>query len=262
MTNLEPMWKRRYGQQTVSAYADSGTLGEAVAASFARAARAALERRSSIAVILATGNSQLSFATAVVERDDIDWSRITVLHMDEYLGMSAEHPASFRRWMRQNIVETVHPAAFEGVQGDAEPVESELARYTELIDRLQPSITVMGIGENGHLAFNDPPADFETDDVIRLITLDERSRKQQVGEGHFPSLAETPSRALSLTIPALLRSDNVLVAVPELRKAEAVRAALEGPITPTCPASILQRQGNAEVFLDRESSSLLAAAAQ
>lgn len=262
MTTTEPMWKRQYRQQAVSVYKDNDALGEAVAAAFATAAGAALQERHSIAVILATGNSQLSFVRAIAQRDDVEWSRITVLHMDEYLNMPVSHPASFRRWMQHNIVETVHPAAFEGIRGDASSIEGELARYTELIEHLQPSITVMGIGENGHLAFNDPPADFETNDVIRLVALDERSRQQQVGEGHFASLDETPSRALSLTIPALLRSETVLVAVPELRKAEAVRAALEGPITPNCPASILQRHANAKLFLDQDSSSLLEAVAQ
>lgn len=257
MTNVSPLWERHFGQQLVAAYTDPDLVGQAVAEVFAQAARHAIAERGDIAVMLATGNSQLGFAKAVTARDDIDWSRITILHMDEYLGMPADHPASFRLWMHRNIVDVVHPAGFEGVCGDAESVIDELARYTELVNRLQPAITVMGIGENGHLAFNDPPADFDTSDVIRLITLDERSRQQQVGEGHFASLAETPSRALTLTVPALLRSDTVLVGVPELRKAEAVRAALEGPVTPQCPASILQRRSNAHVFLDRDSASLL-----
>lgn len=251
------MERRRYDQVDVSISPDNSRLGEAVAQAFADAAKKALTERESIAVILATGNSQLSFARAVVQRDDIDWARITILHMDEYLGMSADHPASFRRWMHENIVDKVHPQGFEGVRGDHLPIEEEIARYTGLIRDLRPAITVMGIGENGHLAFNDPPADFETTDVIRIVTMDERSRSQQVGEGHFANMSETPTHALSLTIPALLNVDTVLVGVPEARKADAVQAALEGPITPDCPASILRHQSKAQIFLDRESASKL-----
>lgn len=252
------MERRHYDALAVSIYDNNSELGAGVAQAFADAARAALTEREAIAVILATGNSQLSFAKAVTARDDIAWSRITILHMDEYLGMPATHPASFRRWMHENLVDVVHPGGFDGVRGDHEPVGAELERYTTLIRDLKPSITVMGIGENGHLAFNDPPADFTTDDVIRVVAMDKRSRLQQVGEGHFPSLTDTPTHALSLTIPALLDVDTVLVGVPELRKADAVKAALEGPISPDCPASILRREPKAHVFLDRESASKLA----
>lgn len=251
------MERRRYDELDVSIHDTNGDVGAAVAQAFADAAQKALATRESIAVILATGNSQLSFAQAVVARDDIDWSRITILHMDEYLGMGADHPASFRRWMHENIVDKVPVAGFEGVAGDRHPVEQELSRYTALIRSLEPSITVMGIGENGHLAFNDPPADFDTDEVIRVIEMDERSRRQQVGEGHFPSLADTPTHALSLTVPALLGVGTVLAGVPELRKADAVRVTLEGPITPDCPASVLRREAKAHLFLDRESASKL-----
>ncbi len=246
-----------YDELAVTIADSNDELGVAVAQSFAEAARIALVERSEIAVILATGNSQLSFAKAVRQRDDVDWSRITILHMDEYLGMSEDHPASFRRWMKENLVDHVSPKAFEGVRGDHTPVDEELERYSGLIRELAPAITVMGIGENGHLAFNDPPADFETSEIIRIVDMDEVSRRQQVGEGHFPSLDETPRQALSLTIPALLRSQTVLVGVPEKRKAEAVKRTLEGPVTPDCPASILRTQAHARVFLDRDSSSLL-----
>lgn len=251
----------RYDQLEVTVSESNDDLGEAVAEAFARAAASALEEAPEIAVILATGNSQLSFAKAVRRRDDIEWSRITILHMDEYLGMSEDHPASFRRWMKENLVEHVSPKAFEGVRGDHEPVEEELERYSALIRDLPPAITVMGIGENGHLAFNDPPADFEAQETMKVVDMDDVSRRQQVGEGHFPSLDETPRQALSLTIPALLRSPTVLVGVPEQRKATAVKNALKGPVSPACPASILRAQAHAHVFLDQESSSLLDRAA-
>ncbi|MBN9611549.1 MAG: hypothetical protein BGO26_10455 [Actinobacteria bacterium 69-20] len=256
----EPLRESTYKDLAVSIYETNEELGEAVAEVFAEAARRELAQRESIAVILATGNSQLSFARAVAARDDIEWSRITVLHMDEYLGMAADHPASFRRWMHENIVDRVHPKSFEGVVGDHVPIDEELRRYSELLRDLDPAVTVMGIGENGHLAFNDPPADFDTTDLVRIVTMDDVSRRQQVGEGHFASIDDMPRQALSLTIPALLHARTVLVAVPEARKAAAVRAALEGPISPDCPASILQSQPQARVFLDRDSAKELSPA--
>ena len=248
---------RKYDQLDVVIADTNDELGAAVAEAFAKAARDALQKQDEIAVILATGNSQLSFARAVRERDDIEWSRITIMHMDEYLGMADDHSASFRLWMNENIISHVSPKAFEGVRGDHEPIDEEIKRYSGLLREPDPAITVMGIGENGHLAFNDPPAEFDTTEMVRLVTMDEVSRKQQVGEGHFASLDVTPTQALSLTIPALLRVGVVLVGVPETRKAAAVTAALEGPVTPNCPASILQTQPHATVFLDAESASLL-----
>ncbi len=251
------MQELKYGSLKVSIASSNEELGAEAAEMFASAARSELQVRDEIAVILATGNSQLSFARAVVRRDDIEWSRISVLHMDEYSGMSEDHPASFRRWMQENIVAHVEPKAFHGVRGEHRPVEEELERYAGLLRDLHPAICVMGIGENGHLAFNDPPADFETQDLIHIVDLDDACRNQQVGEGHFPSLEQTPRQALSLTVHALLRPGTVLVLTPEGRKARAVAAALQGPVTPSCPASILQTQPQAHLYLDRDSASLL-----
>lgn len=251
------MQSLKYGQLDVHIAASNDELSAAAAEAFASAVRSAFQVKDEIAVILATGNSQLSFARAVRERDDIDWSRISILHMDEYLGMREDHPASFRRWMKENILQQVSPKAFHGVQGDHEPVKEELERYAGLLRELDPAICVMGIGENGHLAFNDPPADFETRDLIRVADLDEACRRQQVGEGHFASLEDAPHQALTLTVHALLRPETVLVLTPEARKARAVKATLEGPVTPSCPASILQTQPHAHLYLDQESASLL-----
>ncbi|MGC3955452.1 MAG: glucosamine-6-phosphate deaminase [Propionicimonas sp.] len=251
------MQKAHYQDLDVTILDNNAELGVAAAAEFAAAVQAELAEASEIAVILATGNSQFSFTEALPDRSDIDWSRITVLHMDEYLGMDASHPASFRRWMQERIVKPLGPARFEGIRGDAPSVEEELQRYTALLRELKPVICVMGIGENGHLAFNDPPADFNPPELIRVVEMDEVSRRQQVGEGHFPSLAETPTHAISLTIPALLAPRHVLVLTPEPRKAEAVRRALEGEIGPLSPASILRTQPQAKLFLDQGSAGLL-----
>ena len=246
-----------YGALPVLVAPSNEALGEAAAELFARAVSQHLAERSEIAVILATGNSQLSFIRAVVRRDDIDWSKVTVLHMDEYQGMSESHPASFRRWMQENLLAHVTPRAFHGVRGDAVPVEAEIERYGALVSDLDPVICVMGIGENGHLAFNDPPADLETRELIHLVDLDEACRKQQVGEGHFESVDQTPTQALSLTVHALLRPATVMVLTPESRKADAVRQALLGPVTPECPASVLQQAPHVTLFLDEDSAAEL-----
>lgn len=246
-----------FGSAQVDTFPTAAALGAAAAQEFAETVGTALSPGGEVAVILATGNSQLSFTDALHTHPEIDWSRIHVLHMDEYLGMRADHPASFRLWMQKRIVEPFAPKAFYGMRGDHEPVQEEIERYSELIRQLSPAVCVMGIGENGHLAFNDPPADFDTDELARVVQLDQACRVQQVNEGHFSALHDVPPRALSLTVRALIQPAKVLVLVPEARKAEAVHQALEGPVTPDCPASILQTKNNVHIYLDKESSSLL-----
>lgn len=249
------MRQSQYGSLEVCIAPSEELLGARAAEDFAVAVRRELASAAEVSVILATGNSQLSFIRAAVDQPGIDWSRVNVLHMDEYFGMPDSHPASFRRWMRERVVDRVNPKAFYGIRGDHEPVSEEVARYDRLLAELDPAICVMGIGENGHLAFNDPPADFDTDAQIHLVELDEACRAQQVGEGHFTSLAEAPERALTLTVPALLRPRTVLVVTPEERKRAAVRRALEGPVTRDCPASILTTASHARLYLDEESAS-------
>ena len=243
-------------QMRVAIYDSGDELGAAAAGDLAAILREAVAAQGEASIILATGNSQLAFMRALRARPDVAWERVTVFHMDEYLGMAEQHPASFRRHIRQHLVDAVRPRAFYGLAGDADDPGAEMARYTVLLERHRPVACVLGIGENGHLAFNDPPADFTTGDLIHRVTLDEACRRQQVGEGHFATLAEVPAEALSLTIPALLRPPRVLAIVPEARKAAAVKAALEGPVTPDCPASILRTMPHVSMYLDRESASL------
>jgi glucosamine-6-phosphate deaminase len=179
--------------------------------------------------------------------------------MDEYLGISDLHPASFRYVLQKRLVELLHPHAFYGILGDAPDVAAELVRYTALLKDQQPVACIMGIGENGHLAFNDPPANFTSTHTIELVDLVDSCRQQQVGEGHFATIADVPAQALSLTIPALLSPAHVFVIAPEHRKAVAIQAALEGPISPDCPASILRTAAHAQLYLDRDSAALLRA---
>jgi len=247
----------RYGSMEVAVYGSNAVLGQTAADDLTIILNATIAERGETSIILATGNSQLSFVDALRKKPNIDWSKVSIFHMDEYLGVSDQHPASFRRWMREQLVDIVHPCAFYGIQGNAPDVDAEMARYAALIKKHEPVACVLGIGENGHLAFNDPPANFGADEVAHVVTLVDTARQQQVGEGHFSSLNEVPRQAITLTVPALLRPPHVLAVVPERRKAQAVKAALEGPITPDCPASILRTVAHAKLYLDIDSASLL-----
>lgn len=178
--------------------------------------------------------------------------------MDEYLGISADHPASFRRWIRERVEEGFSPKAVHYLNGEASDPEEECKRYEKLLKDEPIDLVCMGIGENGHIAFNDPPvANFEDPVFVKVVELDEACRNQQVGEGHFPSMNDVPTHALSLTIPALLSPNALQVVVPEGRKAEAVKNTIEGPIATSCPASILRTSEKARLFLDSDSASQL-----
>jgi glucosamine-6-phosphate deaminase len=240
---------------TLRVYPDQNALGAAAADDAARAINDAIADRGFANVMFASGNSQLRFLDALTGRDDVDWARVIGFHMDEYCGLSAEHPASFRRYMRERIVERVHPKAFHEIQGDAPDAEAECERYAGLLRAHPLDVCCLGIGENGHLAFNDPPvADFHDPRDVKVVELDEACRRQQVGEGHFPVVDAVPKNAITVTIPALLRSRSVLAIVPEARKREPVRRALTGPLETACPASILRTQPQVTLYLDTESA--------
>ena len=247
----------RFDALAVEVPRDADARGAAAAAAAARALRPAVAARGAAPVILATGNSQLAFLDALTRLADVPWPRVDLYHMDEYVGLAGDHPASFRRFLRDRIVDRVGPRAFHEIRGDAPPA-AEAERYGALLAGRRVDLTCMGIGENGHLAFNDPP-DARFDDPLpaRVVRLDEASRRQQVGEGHFPDLAAVPTHAVTLTIPTLLAADRVQVVVPESRKAEAVRRALRGPIDESCPASVLRRAGHATLYLDRDAAASL-----
>ena len=203
-------------------------------------------------------NSQLTFLEAVRSDSTIPWPRISIFHMDEYVGIDPAHPASFPLFLRRQLIQHIQPQAFYPIQASEAEVERTLREYEALLRSHPADLCVLGIGENGHLAFNDPPfADFQDPLWVKVVKLDEASRRQQVGEGHFTRLEEVPTHAITLTIPALLASRRVLAVVPERRKAVAVQRALQGPMSTDCPASILRQCEHALLFLDRESASLL-----
>lgn len=245
-------------QLQVEVFATYDDLSEAVAHRVRNLLAETLVRQGSAAAILATGNSQIRFLKRLVELGGVDWSRVTLFHMDEYLGVPADHPACFRRYMKDRVESLVHPRVFHYLGGDADLPEVEIARYTALL-RAQPiDLCCLGIGENGHLAFNDPPvARFDDTAYVKLVKLDDACKLQQVKEGHFPTMEAVPPYALTLTIPALMTARNVICLAPEKRKAQPVRNALRGPVATTCPASFLRRQPHATLLLDTDSAALL-----
>lgn len=235
---------------------------EDMASAAARAAHAylveTLARQSQAAVILASAASQVKFLDELTRLPELDWARVTLFHMDEYLGISAEHPASFRRFLRERVEQRVRPRVFHYVGGEAPLPLDECARYARLLAAQPIDLCCLGIGENGHIAFNDPPvANFNDPHAIKIVKLDEACRRQQVGEGAFPSLEAVPQFAYSLTIPALCSARKMICVVPEKRKAQAVKDALQGPIHTACPASILRRQAHCTLYLDGDAASLL-----
>ena len=214
-----------------------------------------LAREPTASVIFAAANSQIQSLDALVNLGGIDWSRVMMFHMDEYLGIDAQHSASFRRFLRERVEALLKPRAFHYIEGEAMEPLNECERYSRLV-RAQPiDLCLLGIGENGHLAFNDPPvANFTDPHDVKLVKLDEACRQQQVGEGHFPNLTVVPQYAFTLTIPALCAAKRMLCIVPEQRKAAAVKATLHGPIETACPASFLRKQAHCTLFLDADSA--------
>jgi glucosamine-6-phosphate deaminase len=233
--------------------------GRRAAADGAELIRRALGQRGGANIILGTGASQLEMLGELVAAEGIDWGRLSVFHLDEYIAMPASHPSSFRRFLRERFVERLPQPwpTLHCINGEADPAE-ECRRVGAIIASHPIDVAFIGIGENGHLAFNDPPADFQTEKPFLVVELeDEICRRQQVGEGWFASSADMPKRAISMSIRQIMRSAGIICTVPERRKAAAVRAALQGPVTPQVPASILQQHPAAAVYLDRESASLL-----
>lgn len=231
-------------------------MGQAAAVRAAGILRDAVAEQGHARVVIATGNSQYAFTDALIEQQ-IPWESVTVFHMDEYVGIDDDHPASFQRWIRERIADRFHPAHVEYISGRGD-ADEESDRYESALRSAPLDLVCMGIGENGHLAFNEPfVADFADDRWVRVIELTSESQQQQVGEGHFPDLDSVPKQAISLTIPALLSARNVQVCAPERRKAQAVRTSLTAPIDTACPATILRQSPHAVLFLEKESAALL-----
>ena len=238
-------------------FGDTASLALAAAEQAAAAMRAAIAQRARCRVVLATGNSQLAFLDALTKAAGIEWKRVEAFHLDEYVGLPMTHPASFRKFLEERIVGKAGIGTFHPVEGDAADVSQAVREVGKQLTSAAIDLAFIGIGENGHIAFNDPPADFEIEDPYIVVELDEACRRQQVGEGWFDDISQVPKRAVSMTPRQILKAREIICVVPDLRKARAVKMCLEGEIRPEAPASILRGHPNVTVYLDNESASSL-----
>ncbi len=251
----KPIHETAIAQLPISIYQSNEELGQAAAVEASEVIQRAIHERGVANIIIATGNSQLTFLAALRAEKNIAWQKVSVFHMDEYVGIDPNHPASFPKFLRTHFLNHVSVKEFYPVNGRVGEIETTCAEYARLLRSNPVDLCACGYGENGHLAFNDPPyADFNDPVWIKLVKLADASRQQQVGEGHFRSIDECPTHAITLTIPALLAAKRVLCIVPEARKADAVYRALKIPISEDCPGSILRQTPHARLFLDRDSA--------
>lgn len=235
---------------------DRDAMGSWVAQHAAADLRDAIQAHGTANLVVATGSSQFEVLRELVRQPDIDWSSVRGFHLDEYVGLSSDHGASFCRYLKERFVDHVPLAEFHYLRGDADPAET-ISRVGALVREARLDLALVGIGENGHLAFNDPPADFDTEEPYLLVELDEPCRMQQVGEGWFKSLDEVPTHAISMSVRQILKAAKIYCSVPDQRKAEAVRNTLEGPVTPEVPASILRTHDATTLVIDQGAASEL-----
>ena len=236
--------------------ADKESLGRAAADHAAQSLRRAIRDHGEARIIAATGVSQFEFLDSLTSAPDIDWSRVEVFHLDEYVGLPATHPASFRNYLFERLIHKTGITRYYLLDGDGD-ARSSIRQIGSKLQSKPADIAFAGIGENAHLAFNDPPADFDTEEPYLIVDLDEVCRQQQVNEGWFSKLADVPKKAISMSVREILRAKEIIVMVPEARKAPAVKRCLEGEVTPMVPASILRRHPNATIYLDTDSAALL-----
>ncbi|MBD2448447.1 glucosamine-6-phosphate deaminase [Nostoc sp. FACHB-152] len=242
----------------VQIYNTEAEMAEDVAQITAKYLTNVLEKQNTAAVLLATGNSQLKFLDALIGLGGVDWQKITLFHLDEYLGITAEHPASFRRYLRERVEKKLDPQQFHYIEGDTLEPLSECDRYTKLLQAQPIDLCCLGVGENGHLAFNDPSvANFQDSYSVKLVKLDNLNRQQQVNTGHFPNLDSVPQYAFTVSLPLICSAKKIICLAPEKRKAQVVKQMLQKPITTSCPASILRQQPQAMLFLDDDSAAFL-----
>jgi glucosamine-6-phosphate deaminase len=241
----------------VETYPSAEAAGRAAAENAARVLRQLSRDREAIGVIFATGASQLAVLEALVSRDDIPWQQIVGLHLDEYVGLDPRDPGSFRHYLEEHLTRRVRMRAFHAIEGDAPDPAAICDRYAGLLREIKPDVCLLGIGENGHLAFNDPAvADFCDSLDVKVVELDYACREQQAAEGWFPSLDRVPRQAITLTLPAVLRVPHLIVSVPGERKARIVQRTLKEPVSTACPATILRQNPGATLYLDAASAAL------
>jgi glucosamine-6-phosphate deaminase len=243
-------------------FGDKTTMGKAAAEQAATAIRRAIAERGRARIIAATAASQLEFLDALTRADGIDWAKVEAFHLDEYIGLPVTHPGSFRKMLLEQLVRKTGITRYHLLEGDtADPAEAVRQVGRELASA-PIDIAFLGIGENGHIAFNDPPADFDTEEPYIIVQLDEACRQQQVGEAWFADISQVPTHAISMSVRQILKAAEILAVVPDARKAQAVKACFGGEISPLAPASILRTHPNATVYLDKHSASLLSPSLQ
>ena len=240
----------------IATYSDRATLSRAAAAHAADVLKTSLRAKGRARIIAATGASQIDFLNALTSTPGIDWSQVEMFHLDEYVGLPITHPASFRRYLLDRFIDKVAVGRYHLLDGENAP-EKVAQHVGEVLAAAAIDLAFVGIGENGHLAFNDPPADFTTDRPYLIVTLDEACRRQQVGEGWFGSIDEVPTQAISMSVRQILKSAEIIAIVPDARKADAVKSCVEGPVSPLAPASILQTHETTTLYLDQDSAALL-----
>ena len=235
---------------------DKESLGRAAADDAARSLRRVIRDEGNARIIAATGVSQFEFLDALTSEPEIDWGRVEVFHLDEYVGLPITHPASFRKYLFERLIHKTGITRYHLLDGDGDP-ERSIRQIGGKLQSKPVDIAFAGIGENGHLAFNDPPADFKTEEPYLIVDLDDACRQQQVNEGWFAKLTDVPKRAISMSVREVLRAKEIIVVVPDTRKAHAVKCCLEGDVSPMVPASILRNHPNATIYLDTDSAALL-----
>ena len=240
-------------------FKDSTALARAAAEQAASSIRKAIADSGRCRVVLATGTSQFEFLEFLTKTDGIDWKKVEAFHLDEYVGMANTHPASFRRILLERVIHKTGITNYYFIESDAADLTTAVREVGRRLTSAAIDIAFVGIGENGHVAFNDPPADFETEEPYLIVELDEACRRQQVGEGWFADISEVPTRAISMSPRQIMNASEIVAVVPDQRKAKAVRLCMEGGVRPEAPASILRKHPNTTVFVDQDSSSLLAA---
>jgi len=240
----------------IQIYNDKYQLGQAAADKAEKYICDAIDKKGEAVIILATGASQFEFLDSLTKKQ-INWKKVVAFHLDEYVGLPASHPASFRRYLRERIIDKVGMGTYYLIEGDCEDVEAECKRLDDLLAKYTVDVAFVGIGENGHLAFNEPPANFNDKVKFKVVELNEVSRKQQMGEGWFKTLDEVPKYAITMTVSAIMDSRAIICTVPDLRKAEAVKSTLNFNVSSEFPASILRNHAKATLFLERDSASLL-----
>jgi glucosamine-6-phosphate deaminase len=240
----------------IKCFDDKKEMARVAADQAASILRDTIQKQGKARLIAATGAAQFEFLEALTTLPAIDWKRVEMFHLDEYIGLPETHPASFCRFLKERLIQKTGMVHYHLLNGDEDPAEV-IRRTGEALQSEPIDVAFVGIGENGHLAFNDPPADFETEEPYIIVTLDEPCRRQQLGEGWFDSLADVPRRAISMSVRQILKTKQILCIVPDARKANAVKACFDGEISPLAPASILRTHPNTTVYLDKNSAALL-----